>query len=319
MSATVNELYADRVQTIESNGKYTSLELFFFAKDVVMESEFILINNVSYPATTEYFALEAVRAVAPKTIYGMARKELRIAEKINETAFKVGVTYDYSGTSWPGNEDDDVDVGDRTIVFSSSGGMRHITHSYSTIRRIGAAPDEGGAINVDTEHNIHGVDVLAPSLSFSETHYMTYKKFKITYIRDLNALQGKVNNKQFRGFEAGEVRFDGFTASRRGTKRDDLYEITFNFSVIPNQPSQTINGLDIPAKDGWDYIWFRTKKKENVDYAPEGSSGGQGTGVVTSEIEGAYIERIYQRGDFGKLKIKTTPFVPVGEIEQGVV
>lgn len=314
MSARVQELYADRVQTIESSGKYTSLELSFLAEDVVMDSDVVLINNVAYPASTEHFALEAVRAFAPRKIYGMSRQELRIAEKINETAFKVAVTYGYSGSSHPGSEDDDVDVGDRTITFSGAAGTRRITHSFKTLEHIGDAPDQDGAINVDSEHNIHGVDVLDPSLSFSETHYMTYKKFKISYIRDLNALQGKVNNEQFRGFEAGEVRFDGFSAHRRGTKRDDLYEVTFNFSVIPNQPAREIHGLDIPAKQGWDYIWFRTRKEEKVDYAPPDSPGGQG--AVTSKVVGAYIERVYQRGNFGKLKIKTTPFVPVGEDER---
>ena len=68
---------------------------------------------------------------------------------------------------------------------------------------------------MDHAQNIAGVDVLSPTLSFTETHYMTYKKFKISYIRDLNSLQGKVNSKSFRGFEAGEVRFDGFSVQAR--------------------------------------------------------------------------------------------------------
>lgn len=307
MPATVTELFADRIQTIESNGKYKSMELFYLVKGAAVgDVKVIYINGVSYPKTTEYEALEAVRAKAPKAMYGMARKELRISQKINETTYKIGVTYDYSGTELPDNSDDDANAGDRTINFSSSGGTRHITHSFETISKIGNAPDQKGAINVDHAQNIAGVDVLSPTLSFTETHYMTYKKFKISYIRDLNSLQGKVNSKSFRGFEAGEVRFDGFSASRRGTKRDELYEITFQFSVIPNQPAQTIQGLSIPAKDGWDYIWYRTKKKEQTKTG-EGESGSD----VVSEIEGAYIERICQRADFGKLQIKTSPFTPV--------
>lgn len=323
MSATVTELFADRIQTIESNGKYTSMELFYLASNVVADLQVIYINNVAYPATTEYFALEAVRAIAPRVMYGMARKDLRISEKIDETTYKIGVTYNYSGTESPGNSDNDADAGDRTITFSSSGGTRHITHSYKTINTIGTVPNHEGAINVDHANNINGVDVLSPTLSFTETHYMTYKKFKISYIRDLNSLQGKVNDEQFRGFEAGEVRFDGFSASRRGTKREDLYEITFQFSVIPNQPSQTIQGLEIPAKKGWDYVWFRTKPiapkpKTNTSGESDGTFGGEGSGgieeSVTNTIEGAYIERIYQLGNFGKLMIKTSPFTAVSNV-----
>ena len=32
MPATVTELFADRIQTIESNGKYKSMELFYLVK-----------------------------------------------------------------------------------------------------------------------------------------------------------------------------------------------------------------------------------------------------------------------------------------------
>lgn len=321
MPPIVTELFADRTQTIESSGKYSSLELFYLVQDVTLESEVITINGVTHPATTEYFALQAVRDDCPKSIYGMARKELRISAKIDDTSYKVAVSYAYSGTSYIGREDDDADAGDRTITFSSAAGTRHITHSHETIERIGNAPDESGAINVDADHNIHGVEILSPSLSFSETHYFTYKKFKISYIRDLHALMGCVNAKAFRGFAAGEVRFDGFNSTRRGTKRDDLYEVTFHFAVIPNQPAQRIHGLSIPKKDGWDYLWLRTRKKENGGQSPDGTSGGQGAGEaaygsVTSAVEGAYIERIYHRGDFGRLKIKTAPFVPIGEPEK---
>lgn len=312
---SVTELFTDRTQTIESSGKYVSLELFYLARDIVLKSDLVVINGIAHPATTEYYALEAVRATAPKAIYGMARNELRIVEKIDDGSYKIAVKYDFSGSQSPGQEDDDFDIGDRTIAFSGSGGTRHITHSFETLQKIGVAPDEGGAINVDKDQTINGVDVLAPALSFTETHYMTYKKFNIRYIRDINALQGKVNDKQFRGFAAGEVRFDTFAASRHGSKREDLYEITFYFSVIPNQPAMEIHGLAIPAKEGWDYIWYRTRKEEaRTESAPEGSSDGQGSaGDVVNDITGAYIERIYQRGDFGKLRIKTGPFVPIGD------
>ena len=47
MSATVTELFSDRIQTIESNGKYSSMELFYLAKNVEVDSDVIIINGVA--------------------------------------------------------------------------------------------------------------------------------------------------------------------------------------------------------------------------------------------------------------------------------
>jgi hypothetical protein len=302
MSANVSELFADRVQTMESSGKYKSIELFYLANNVVVDSPVIYINSVAYPVTTEHAALEAVRKEAPRVMYGMARKELRISEKVNETAYKVGVTYAYSGTESPDNADDDRDMGDRTISFSGAGGTRHITHSLRTLYRSEGMPDYGGAINVDNAGNIHGIDIPAPMLTFSETHFMTYKKFKVSYIRQLMKLEKCVNDKAFRGFEKGEVFFDHFDAVRRGTKREDLYEVTFHFAVIPNQPEMMVQNIKVPAKDGWDYVWYKT--------TPESKGEKKSTGA---KLDGCAIEQIYQLADFGLLGIKTGPFTPVVE------
>lgn len=300
--AEVRELFADRIQTMESSGKYKSLELVYHVLDVEADGDYLTVNGVMYPATTEHYALEAVRAEAPAVMYGMARKELRITEKIDEHQYKVGVIYEYSGIASPSSADDDRDAGDRTISFSGAAGTRHITHSLRTLEKSAGLPDYQGAINVDNAGNINGVEILAPSLTFSETHFMTYKKFKISYIRRLSSLQGCVNSKAFRGFEAGEVRFDGFSATRRGSKREDQYEISLQFSVIPNQSATKVQGLRIPAKQGWDYVWYKTRPESESEDKPAGS-----------RLEGYYIEQLYKLADFALLGIKTTPFTPVVE------
>lgn len=304
----VRELFADRTQVMESNGQYASLELVYVVEEVLVPSETIYINGKSYPATAEHYALDAVRKTSPASLYGMARKNLRIVMKINESAYKVGVTYEYSGSASPGSEDNDRDVGDRTMQISGTLNQKHLTHALKIVSKSPHLAENGGAINRDHDGTIHGVDVVSPQLTFSETHYFTYKNFTIRYIKNLYALQGCVNDAAFRGFAAGEVRFDTFDAHRKGTKRSDLYEVTYNFTVIPNQPAVTQHGLDIPAKDGHDYLWLHTLRKTALDSESQRHSSG-----LSSDVDGYYIGRVYPRANFARLKIKTAPFSPIGE------
>lgn len=304
----VRELYAERTQVMESSGQYASLELMYLVEEVVVTSETIYINGISYPATTEHYALSAVRSESRSSMYGMARRDLRIAAKISENAYKVAVTYEYSGSSSPGSEDNDRDAGDRTMQISGSVSQKHLTHALKIVDKTNHLPDDGGAINRDHDGTIHGVDVVSPQLTFSETHYFTYKSFTIRYIKTLYELQGTVNDSAFRGFEKGEVRFDTFTASRKGSKRSDLYEVTFNFTVIPNQPAMEQHGLSIPAKEGHDYLWLHTLRKTDADTDSLRFSSG-----LTSDVDGYYIGRVYPRANFARLKIKTSAFSPIGD------
>jgi hypothetical protein len=304
--ATVTELFAERTQVMESSGQYSSLELVYMVKDVSSTSDYVYIGNTPYPASEEHFALSAVREHAPTAMYGMARRNLRIADKVDNSTYKVTVTYEYSGSSSPGSEDSDRDAGDRTIQFSGSVGQRHLTHALRIIKKSSHLPDDGGAINRDHDGTIHGVDVVSPQLTFSETHYFTYKTFTISYIKTLYAMQGTVNNAAFRGFEKGEVRFDTFSASRRGTKRSDLYEVTYSFTVIPNQASINQHGLEIPAKEGHDYLWLHTVNKQPGD-------GSKLSAGLISDVDGYYIGQVYPRANFARLKIKTSAFSPIGD------
>ena len=88
--AKVRELLEERTQVMESNGQYTSLELVYVVRDVVVISTRIHMNGTFHPATAEHYALDAVRKTSPDSLYGMARKNLRIMMKINESAYKVG-------------------------------------------------------------------------------------------------------------------------------------------------------------------------------------------------------------------------------------
>ena len=150
-----------------------------------------------------------------------------------------------------------------------------------------------GAISVDSEGNVNGIDITMPVMNFSETHYFRASKVTTAYKKRLAELTGTVNNGKFKGYAPGEVLFLGASGSRRGKHSDDDWEITFRFAVSPNRENLKIGDLTIKEKLGWDYLWVR--------YADEVSSDQKS---LVKKPESAYVERVYQAADFGGLGIK---------------
>ena len=61
-------------------------------------------------------------------------------------------------------------------------------------------PDYGGAISVDSEGNVNGIDITMPVMNFSETHYFRASKVTTAYKKRLAELTGTVNNGKFKGY-----------------------------------------------------------------------------------------------------------------------
>ena len=93
------------------------------------------------------------------------------------------------------------------------------------------APDFGGAIGVDNDGNVNGVDITMPVMHFSETHFFKASCVTTTFKKRLAGLTGTINKSAFRGFQAGEVLFLGAAGTRRGTDSEDEWEITYRFAV----------------------------------------------------------------------------------------
>lgn len=184
------------------------------------------------------------------------------------------------------------------IAFDTTGGTEHINFSRKTILRIkpashdyAEAPSMGGAIGVDGEQ-ITGCDITVPVYKFTETHYFSDQFVNAAYRRTLFELTGTVNDKQFRDFDAGEVLFLGASGSKRG---QGDWEITFHFAVSPNRRNWCPDNLWQAGfakfdKDGWDYMW--------VHYGNDISGG-----VLVKKPKAVYIERVYPRANFQRLKI----------------
>ena len=179
------------------------------------------------------------------------------------------------------------------FAFDTGGGTKHLNQSIKTDGKYpNDAPDFAGAIEVDNEGNVNGVDVTMPVLNFTETHTLAGSRVSTSYKKILAGLTGTVNRSGFRGFERGEVLFLGASGTKRSKKSSAPWEITYRFAVSPNQAGLQVGDIKVARKYGWDYLWVR--------YADKVAEGGKN---MVKKPVAAYVEQVYPEGDFGRLGI----------------
>lgn len=276
MSTRVEEAYGERDQTVDAKGNVTEIEIPYLVFEVADEDA----------------ALSAARSkAAGHTIKGMTLDSIEVVERINDDTWKVKAVY---AETEDGADDDIEDDGEEETVsfaFDTGGGTMHRNQSLKTVSKApNDAPDFNGAIEVDNEGNVNGVDVTMPVLNFTETHTMSGTRVTTSYKKNIAALTGTVNRSSFRGFAAGEVLFLGASGSKRSKKASAPWEITFRFAVSPNQSSVSVGKLKVSNKKGWNYLWVR--------YADKVADNKKN---VIKEPVAAYVEQVYPEGDFGNL------------------
>lgn len=179
-----------------------------------------------------------------------------------------------------------------TFAFDTGGGTQHITQSLQTVGAYAppgaTAPDFKGAIGV-TPDSVEGVDIAVPVYHFSETHYLPAEIVTEAYKGTLFSLTGKVNGGAFKGFAAGECLFLGAAGAKRGSGD---WEITFRFAASPNVTNLTVGDINGINKKGWEYLWVRYA--DSVDDAAK---------ALVKKPVAAYVERVYEYGDFNLLGI----------------
>ena len=251
----------------------------------------IEIPYLVFGVADESAALAAARDRV-KTVTGMALSSIEVMERVNGDTWKVKAVYeaDEDGESL------DTDTGDEdatVFAFDTGGGTMHLNQSIKTDGKYpNDAPDFAGAIEVDNEGNVNGVDVTMPVLNFTETHTLSGTRVSTSYKKTIAALTGTVNKSGFRGFSAGEVLFLGASGTKRSKKVSAPWEITFRFAVSPNKAGFKVGDIQVSRKYGWDYLWVR--------YADKVAEGGKN---IVKKPVGVYVEQVYPEGDFGNLGI----------------
>ena len=274
MATRVEEAYSERDQTINAKGEVTEIE----------------IPYLVFEAADEDAALAAARSVAAsRTVSGMVLDEVEVTERVNKDTWKVKAIYKDEDSDDPDDPDEEEETS--SFAFDTGGGTMHRNQSLKTVSKVpNDAPDFNGAIEVDNEGNVNGVDVTMPVLNFTETHTMNGSRVTTSYKKTVAALTGTVNSSSFRGFSAGEVLFLGASGTKRSKKPNAPWEITFRFAVSPNQSGLQVGKLKVSQKKGWDYLWVR--------YADKVADNKKN---VIKEPVAAYVEQVYPDGDFGNL------------------
>lgn len=183
--------------------------------------------------------------------------------------------------------------------FDTTQGTVHLTKSLETRRRVrpgsDEAPDLKGAIGA-TDKGVEGVDVGTGGMELVQTRKLP--SISISYLRTLYALKFHTNDAPFWGFARGELLFKGATGSYRNSEG---WSLTYRFDASPNEVSVevfpdtpgdfTIDGTDEdPARYGHDYIWFLYEDVTDQNFK-------------IPRPAAAYVERVYDYGDFRKLGI----------------
>jgi hypothetical protein len=180
------------------------------------------------------------------------------------------------------------------FTFDTGGGNQHISQSMVTVGRYAApgeiAPDFQGAIGVNQDQ-IEGTDITVPVYNFTETHQIDDALVTGDYKAALFFLTGKVNDAPFKGFARGEVLFLGASGAKRGF---DDWEITYRFAASPNVVNLHLGNIVVASKEGWHYLWIRfADDEDNV------------AKVLIKKPITAYVEQVYEYGDFSGLGIGT--------------
>jgi hypothetical protein len=247
-----------------------------------------LILGTDNDATAETALLDEIDA----TYRGLVRGQPNL-KHIGYEAWHA--TVEYIDPDSPDAEDPP-ETGESEYHFEIGGETVHITQSISTISKTkaggGDAPDFKGAIGIQPDGSIAGVDVFAPTFHFSETHYLAVAAVTAAYKATLAGLAYHVNNDTFKGHPAGEVLSMGASGSQRGS---DDWQISFPFGARKNEANVSIGGvITVPAVKGWEYLWVLYREKEDAVAKK-----------IVQQPLAAYVEQVYPTGDLSGMGIGT--------------
>ena len=227
-----------------------------------------------------------------------------------EATFQFRQSYDTSSNS-PYDTNSNINAGsyqlpeveDSDCSFETSGGSAHITHGISVLgsaRYDGSSPvDYGGLINPREDGTADGVDIIAPTLSFTIALSLPKTWLTMPYRLMLANLTGSVNAFPWGGYGPGSVLFKGINARATWLKwtnrlgmamRDWYWRASYSFECAP-AATDVIGGTTL-VKPG-----FAVASQARESYADPT------TGTTVSVAQQVDIIQVYPTADFSLLRI----------------
>jgi len=139
------------------------------------------------------------------------------------------------------------------------------------------------------EYKVEGVDVLIPTIEWSETHERS--SLPAAYQQVIGRLTAKVNHNTWRGWPARTWLFLGAQAARR---KGENWRITYNFriGVAATCALVAVYGTIEYTKEAHDYVWFRDAQIHDP-----------ATDTIEHKVYDVHVARVYQDADFAELGI----------------
>ena len=133
------------------------------------------------------------------------------------------------------------------------------------------------------------MDVPDANIQLTLTVKRKMSELGTSWQRSIAKVTGKVNAKKFRGWEVGEVLFEGVSLS--GKEDDENVSVSYNFSIRCNEKNVKIavdsggNAVTASAK-GFEYCWAVTKFVGDANV-----------------IQSAFVSQVIETADFSTLGV----------------
>lgn len=213
--------------------------------------------------------------------------------EVSESGF---LLYDIDITYGPYSQKEP-EPGDYKWSFATTGGTKHVTqalaHINSFVKQGDAAIDYKGAIGVNENGDVEGVDILDKAFKWTETWQLAIDSFSWGYAQVVAELTATVNDNLFRGFPKWTVLFEGAEGTR-SAKDPTILDLTFHFAHQRSADNLTVGDIGNIGKAGWDYLW--------VSYKTVDGGAAMRTGKVPRQVD---TELLYDESNFTLLGIGT--------------
>jgi hypothetical protein len=193
-------------------------------------------------------------------------------------------------------------AGDQSWNFDTTGSTKHITQSldtadtyYDSSLLTKGAENYGGAIGVNENGDVEGVDIVDRAFKWTENWKLPIARFSWSYALLMSQLTGSINQASFRGLDAQCVLFEG---AQGGMSRQDptLLDITYHFNYQPSRDDFSIGTVTGITKLGQQYLWVSYKTK----------MGNNRKIKVPAQVN---VEDLFQQQDFSQFGIGTAGLV----------
>lgn len=263
----------------------------------LLETESAELRYVVRGTEDDAEVADLVADTSPTTYGGLPRRSISIRPEGSSLIWDCTVTYGKKDPATTDRQTNPPQTGDIAISFDTSGGTLRMTQSLETVGSHASIVISGvtipvpgvdfkQAINV-TKDGVEGVDIYSPTFSFQITKYVARDEVTDAYIGNLFNLTARVNNGNFRGFDAGQVLFLGASGSARG---EEDFEITYKFLCSENKTGLTVGDIEGIDKKGWEYLWVSYEEFEDEE-----------SFRLVKRPYNVNVEKVYEDGDFSLL------------------